>query len=116
LAGNRRVPIGEFLEFLAESKPYLADGRSLRSIQQRKAEQEKPVKARSEMSRAEKIELLSKPGGLEEWERRPAYPTKMVPLSELTLQQFSKLPVSEKTRLVSQNPNLVEELARRGRR
>jgi len=115
---GKKIPLAQFLEKLVESKPYLFDGRAVRAVQQRKAgEQDKsPAKARSEMTMAEKIAFLDQPDGLAKWEKLPAYPTKMVPLSELTLQQFSKLPVSEKTRLISQNPNLVEELARRGRR
>lgn len=118
LAGTRRVSISEFLEFVAlEKHPYLADGRSLRSLQQRKAEPEKaPLKARSEFKTvAEKVDFINRWGD-KAWSDLPMYPIKMVPLGELTLQQFSKLPIKEKTRLVSENPTLVEELTRRGRR
>ena len=114
---GKRIPLSRFLEKLVESKPYLFDHRAVRAIQQRKAAEPErpPVKARSEMSLSEKLSFIEK-FGLAEWEKLSPHPVRMVPLDEMDLKTFSKLPVSLKTKLISENPNLVEELARRGRR
>jgi hypothetical protein len=116
LAGDKRVKISEWLDFLAESKPFLADGRSVRAIQQRRAAEEKPTRARSEFTLAEKVAFLKEPNGLAKWEALPAHPVKLVPLDQLDLETFSRLPISMKTKLIAEHgPDFIEELARRKR-
>jgi hypothetical protein len=117
LAGDKRVPLSEFLEFLALEKPYLVDGRSLRGLQRKTEPEKPPTKARSEFKTvSQKVEFINR-FGEEAWSKLPMYPTKMLPVDELDLATFRKLPVSLKTQLIAEHgPDFVETLARRGRR
>jgi hypothetical protein len=97
VVGKERVPLAAALRQFALDHPTLVDGRSLRSL---KAEAQ--PKARSEMSRAEKIAYLNSHTA-EEYEALRATPVQPVQQVQVnSLKEWNKLPVELRTRIVAE--------------
>lgn len=97
LVGGKRVTLKVVLEEIARKHPTLTDGRTTRHLQ---ANEEPPVKARDQMSRAEKIDFIDR-FGLSAWEKLPAHSVQMTEIR--TLQDYARLPVATKTALLAKH-------------
>jgi hypothetical protein len=96
LLNGKRVPLLAVLEQIARDKPYLADGRTTKHLRT----DEPPAKAKSDLSRAEKIAFIEK-FGLDAWEKLPM---QSVQTKEIrTMQDFSSLPIPMKTALLAKH-------------
>jgi len=108
VVNGRRVPLTDVFVEIAQKHPSLVDGRSLRGM--REAEDKPPIKARSEMSQAEKIEFLHK-FGLEAWEKLPVRPMRTVQVR--TMADYLSLPMNAKMQFIEKHgPDAVGRLPR----
>jgi hypothetical protein len=94
---GKRVSLDRVYQAIALKHPTIADGRSTRGLKGETAE--KPIRARSELTQAEKIALLHNPGGAALWDKMPSFPTRNVPIDELTRADFSRLTVAQRSRI-----------------
>lgn len=95
---GKRLPIADALAAVAVAWPTLvSDKRTM----PKSATDAPTTRARSEFTQAEKIALLHSPGGYDVWEKLPTFPTKNVPIDELTRAEFSRLPVAEKMKITA---------------
>jgi hypothetical protein len=101
---GKRVGLGKILQHIAVTHDYLvSDRRTLRGKSAGDSETaEKPMRARSELTQAEKITLLHSPGGYDIWEKMAAFPTKNVPVDQLSRAEFSRLPTATKMGIVAE--------------
>lgn len=97
LIDGKRVPLAKVYQAIAAKYPTLADGRSTRGL---KETAEPAPKARSEMSKEEKISYL-RTHTAEEFAALPAYPVRTVQVK--TREDFLSLPIKQRMALQAEH-------------
>ncbi len=107
------IPLAKSLQELALQKEFLADGRSLRSLKEKRA-QETP-KSKSDFKNLDQKLKFIEAQGIDAWEKLPTRP----PLDlkgnlPRTFSEWKQLPISERSRLLGiYGPGFVGELQKK---
>jgi len=94
---NRRIEFGKAFEQFAMQRPHFFDGRSLAPLMKPKAELSKADFQTS----AAKAKFIRE-NSLEAWESMPLRPSPPVNIQTMTARDYNSLPLSERSRLISQ--------------
>jgi len=110
---GKKAPLGAILEDIARQRPYLADGRTIKHLNEPETE---PQLYYDQMSREERITFL-RDHSVEQLEALPRRrPMKSIPINELTAEDYQRLAFSEKSKILSDpklGPDFVGRLPRR---
>jgi hypothetical protein len=100
-ADGKQTTLESALESLVVAYPYLANHDTTRHLVPRNEQGEFSGLSRSAFKTvASKSRFISENPG--KWETLPQYPTKKAPTSQLTAREYSRLGLSEKSRLISE--------------
>jgi hypothetical protein len=113
-SAGKQVTLESALETIAIAKPYLVDGDTARHLRPRTEQGHYAELSRDQFSTvASKSRWISE-HSLAEWEAMPQHRAAKTPVSQITARQYSALPLSAKSKLVSElGTEGIEEIMRR---